>query len=107
MPIQRIRHNNLDRVLRWLEEHQVVGWDAQTQYLGNPVTARRLETMASGADIPVLVARHIEVVLGLPRNWMDDSDAPRASLVAGRSFTHAVQGDIDADSDCELQTGAG
>jgi hypothetical protein len=107
MPIQRIRHDNLDRVLRWLKDHQVVGWDAQTRYLGSPVTARRLEIMASGGDIPVLVARHIEFVLGLPRNWIDDPDAAPACLMTRRLFTHTVQGDIDADSDCELQAGTG
>jgi hypothetical protein len=106
MPIQRARHANLDRVLHWLEESRVVGWDAQTQYLGSPVTAHRLATMAVGADIPVLVARHIEVVLDLPRDWMDDPDAALAPLVSGRSFTHAVQGDSDADLDRELPASA-
>jgi hypothetical protein len=107
MPIQRARHANLDRVLGWLEENQVMGWDAQTQHLGSPVTARRLETMAAGGDIPVLVARHIEVVLDLPRDWMDDPHASLAPLVSGRFFTHAVQGDSDAHSDRELPASAG
>jgi hypothetical protein len=75
-----------------LKENHVVGWDAQTQYLGSPVTPYRLETMAAGADIPVLVARHIEVALDLRRNWMDDPDASTARLVPRRSFTHVVQG---------------
>ncbi len=90
MPIQRARHTNLDRVLRWLKENHVVAWDAQTRYLGSPVTAYRLETMAAGADIPVLVARHIEVVLDLPRNWMVDLNASPARLAPRRSFTHVV-----------------
>jgi hypothetical protein len=38
-----------------------------------------------GIGNPVLVARHIQVALSLPRNWMDDPGAPRARLMAAHS----------------------
>jgi hypothetical protein len=102
MPVQRARHVQLTRILQWMGEGQIVTWEDRVHYLGNPVTARRLEIMAQGGEIPVLVARHIEVVLGLPRGWMDDmqpdmdwlGEAPRR----GTTRHGAFYGDTDAAS---------
>jgi hypothetical protein len=109
MPIQTARHSNLSRLLRWLEEHGVVGAAAQAAFLGNAVTAHRLESMAAGSEVPVLFARHIEVFLHLPRNWMDDAGAPMSALVwTGRPSTSASQGETDgARFDRELPARAG
>jgi hypothetical protein len=109
MPIQTARHANLSRLLRWLEEHAVVGLAAQAAFLGNTVTVHKLESMVAGSEVPVLFARHIEVFLHLPRNWMDDAGAPMSALVwTGRPSTSAYQGGTDgAHSDRDVPAGAG
>lgn len=109
MPIQTARHSNLRRLILWLEEHGVVGMAAQAAFLGNTLTAHRLESMVSGSEVSVLFARHIEVFLHLPRNWMDDAGAPMSALVwTGRPSTSAYQGETDgAHLDRDLPAGAG
>ncbi|WP_285404641.1 hypothetical protein [Luteibacter sp. ME-Dv--P-043b] len=102
MPIQIARHAQLARILQWMTEGDIVTWEARVDYLGNPVTAKRLEIMAQGGEIPVLVARHIEVVLGLPREWLDDTQADAGWLGEAprrRSTHHRVfEEDPDAAS---------
>jgi len=97
VPTQIARHANLARILHWLEARQVVGWSEQALYLGNATTAHRLEVMAAGSEIGVLFARHLEVVLHLPRGWMDDPDADPACLPAmGSPSFNALQEEFDA-----------
>jgi hypothetical protein len=99
MPVQRVRHAQLARILQWMTEGDIVTWEARVDYLGNPVTAKRLEIMAQGGEIPVLVARHIEVVLGLPREWMDDTEADASSLGEAPRPRSAHRGVFEEDPD--------
>jgi hypothetical protein len=112
MPVQRARHVQLNRILQWMAEGRLDTWEDRVDYLGNPVTAKRLEIMANGGEVPVLVARHIEVVLGLPRGWMDDTqpdtdwlgEPPRR----GSQRHSAFHGGIDAArAHRKLPAGAG
>ncbi|WP_036114433.1 MULTISPECIES: hypothetical protein [Luteibacter] len=83
MTTQLHRHANLRTILTELEREGYTTREAQALYLGRVVTPARLDSMLAGADIPTLVAAHIEHVLFKPRGWMSES---HAKLSAPREF---------------------
>ncbi|MGN6482664.1 hypothetical protein [Luteibacter sp.] len=77
MPTQAARRANLRVVIEQLEQDGLSSREAQAHFLGEAVTARRLQAMLEGAYIDALFAGHIEHVLFKPRGWM--SKEPSAS----------------------------
>jgi hypothetical protein len=72
MPIQTARLANLRSVIRLLEQDGLVSRQAQVEFLDNPVTAEKLQTMLDGGHIGALFAEHVEHVLFKPRGWMSE-----------------------------------
>jgi hypothetical protein len=81
MPTQAIRRAKLREALQELEREGYATREAQALYIGGSATARRLDAMLGGADIPVLFATHVEHVLFKPRGWMSNlSDSEKTSV---------------------------
>lgn len=72
MPFQAARHANLCDVIRLLEQDGLVTREAQVQFLGNPVTAFKLQAMLDGGWIGPMFAERVEHVLSKPRGWMSE-----------------------------------
>ena len=79
MHTQNVRHAKLLEVLTQLERDGYCSRESQAIYLGGAVTARRLEAMLAGADIPALFAGRIEHVMFKPRGWMSSPDKAEMS----------------------------
>jgi hypothetical protein len=82
MPLQAARHANLCAVVRLLEQDGLVTREAQVQFLGNPVTAFKLQAMLDGGWIGPLFAERVEHVLLKPRGWMSEVHAEEATQSA-------------------------
>jgi hypothetical protein len=82
MSVQNARRINLQRALDQLERDGYTTREAQALYIGGSATARRLDAMLGGGDIPVLFATHIEHVLFKPRGWMSHLPANEETSVA-------------------------
>lgn len=85
MPFQAARHANLCAVIRLLEQDGLVTREAQVQFLGNPVTAFKLQAMLEGGWIGPMFAERVEHVLFKPRGWMSEvrtEDAARPGETA-------------------------
>lgn len=90
MHTQRFRHVKLVEILEQLAREGYCSRESQALYLGGAVTARRLESMLAGADVPALFASRIEHVMFKPKGWMSqplgtDATEPEESLSAERS----------------------
>ena len=90
MHTQRVRHVKLVQILEQLASEGYCSRESQALYLGGAVTARRLEAMLAGADIPALFASRIEHVMFKPKGWMSETQATDAlagceSLSSARS----------------------
>jgi len=72
MTVQTARLENLRSVIRLLEEDGFGTRQAQVAYLGNAVTAVKLQAMLDGSHIDALFADHVEHVLFKPRGWMSE-----------------------------------
>ena len=70
MPTQSIRRTNLRRVLDDLARNGYSTRESQAVYLGRSVTARRLDAMLNGAEIPAFFAAALEHALFKPRGWL-------------------------------------
>jgi hypothetical protein len=72
MCVQAARRANLRNVIHLLELDGLSCREAQVQFLNNPVTAYKLQSMLDGAHIPTLFSTHVEHVLFKPRGWMSE-----------------------------------
>jgi hypothetical protein len=82
MPTQAIRRAKLHEALQELKREGHATREAQALYIGGSATARRLDAMLGGADIPVLFVTHVEHVLFKPKGWMSNlSDSEETSVV--------------------------
>lgn len=73
MPTQAARVANLRAIIDLLEHDGLVSRQAQAQFFGDVVTARRLQSMLNGGHIDTLFAAHVEHVLFRPRGWMSEA----------------------------------
>ena len=90
MRTQDARHTKLIEILKQLEREGYCSRESQALYLGGSVTARRLEAMLAGADVPALFASRIEHVMFKPKGWMSqplgaDVTEPEESMSSERS----------------------
>jgi hypothetical protein len=82
MPFQAARHVNLCTVIRLLEQDGLVTREAQVEFLGNPVTAFKLQAMLEGAWISPMFAERVEHVLFKPRGWASERHTEQVTLSA-------------------------